>query len=61
MWKKHDFLTVLMVKTVLPPGRERRCQKSVFLRKSHKMFKNDTFQAALGLAILRKMTPGRSR
>ena len=58
--QKCDFWIVLNVKTVLPPRQERRFQKSVFLRKSQEMFKNDTFQAALGLLILRKMTPGRS-
>ena len=54
--EKHDFSTVLKVKSVLPPERERRFQKSVFLRTSQKMSKMTLFK----LLILRKMTPGRS-
>ena len=58
--EKHDFATVLKVKTVLAFERERRFQKTLFLRKSQKMFKSDTFEASPGHLILRKMTPGRS-
>ena len=46
--EKHDFSTVLKVKTVLPPRRERRFKKPVFLCKSQEIFKNDTFQASPG-------------
>ena len=58
--EKHDFLTVLRVKTVLPPARECRFQKAVFLRMVRKMSEKATFQASPGHTILRKMTPGRS-
>ena len=58
--EKHDFLTVLTLKTVLPPARQCRFQKAVFLRMVRKMSENDPFQASPGHLILRKMTPGRS-